>query len=63
MPLSDTSEKGLEALIGASFVDEGGLDWPDVKSRIEGAFTAIPPVRVLLFAPASDDDEHSEVAE
>lgn len=41
----------------------GGLDWPEVKSRIEGAVSAIPAVRVLLFAPASDNDEPLEVPE
>ncbi|MBN1511467.1 MAG: macro domain-containing protein [Phycisphaerae bacterium] len=30
----------------------GGLDWPDVRPRIEQAFEALPDVRVLLFEPA-----------
>ncbi len=29
----------------------GGLNWPDVKRRIEGAFAELPEVRVLLFEP------------
>lgn len=29
----------------------GGLDWPDVKPLIEGAFAIVPEVDVLLFAP------------
>lgn len=36
----------------------GGLDWSDVRPRIEQAFAAVPDVRVLLFepdgAPAAD---------
>ncbi|MDO8473207.1 MAG: macro domain-containing protein, partial [Dehalococcoidia bacterium] len=34
----------------------GGLDWRDVRPRIEGAFSALPEVRVLLFEPASVPD-------
>jgi len=30
----------------------GGLNWDDVRRRIEQAFEAVPEVRVLLFAPA-----------
>jgi len=30
----------------------GGLDWKDVRPRIEGAFAALPDVRVLVFEPA-----------
>jgi O-acetyl-ADP-ribose deacetylase (regulator of RNase III) len=30
----------------------GGLDWSDVRPRIERAFAELPEVRVLLFAPA-----------
>lgn len=30
----------------------GGLNWPDVKTRIETAFTALPDVRVLLYEPS-----------
>lgn len=29
----------------------GGLDWSDVRPRIERAFAALPDVRVLLFEP------------
>ena len=29
----------------------GGLDWQDVRPRIESAFAELPKVRVLLFAP------------
>ena len=29
----------------------GGLDWKDVRPRIEQAFAALPEVRVLLFEP------------
>lgn len=29
----------------------GGLDWNDVRPRIEQAFAALPDVRVLLYAP------------
>lgn len=29
----------------------GGLDWNDVRPRIEAAFSALPNVRVLLYAP------------
>ena len=29
----------------------GGLDWVDVRPRIEAAFADLPDVRVLLFAP------------
>lgn len=30
----------------------GGLDWNDVRPRIEAAFAALPEVHVLLYAPA-----------
>lgn len=30
----------------------GGLDWRDVRPRIEAAFARLPDVRVLLYAPA-----------
>ncbi len=29
----------------------GGLDWAEVAPRIRRAFSALPDVRVLLFAP------------
>ncbi|MDF0675846.1 MAG: macro domain-containing protein [Nitrospira sp.] len=31
---------------------QGGLDWADVRPRIEQALSAVPDVRVLLFSPA-----------
>ncbi|BCA53479.1 Appr-1-p processing protein [Nitrospira sp. KM1] len=31
---------------------QGGLDWGDVRPRIEQALMAVPDVRVLLFSPA-----------
>lgn len=31
---------------------QGGLDWSDVRPRIERAMAAVPDVRVLLFGPA-----------
>lgn len=31
----------------------GGLDWSDVRPRIERAFAEVPEVQVLLFAPSS----------
>lgn len=30
----------------------GGLDWPEVRSRIEAAFEELPDVQVLLYEPA-----------
>jgi O-acetyl-ADP-ribose deacetylase (regulator of RNase III) len=30
----------------------GGLDWADIRPRIERAFAPLPDIRVLLFAPA-----------
>ena len=33
----------------------GGLDWSDVRPRIEAAFTDLPNVIVVLFAPGSGD--------
>lgn len=30
----------------------GGLNWEDVRPRIEAAFAAVPATRVLLYAPA-----------
>jgi O-acetyl-ADP-ribose deacetylase (regulator of RNase III) len=30
----------------------GGLDWRDVRPRIEAAFASLPDVRVLLYPPA-----------
>ena len=29
----------------------GGLDWREVRSRIEEAFASLPEVRVLLYEP------------
>lgn len=34
----------------------GGLDWSAVRTMIEKAFTELPEVRVLLFAPAGAPD-------
>jgi O-acetyl-ADP-ribose deacetylase (regulator of RNase III) len=31
---------------------QGGLDWAEVRPRIERALSAVPDVRVLLFSPA-----------
>ncbi len=31
----------------------GGLDWHDVRPRIEAAFAGLPEVRVILFAPGA----------
>jgi O-acetyl-ADP-ribose deacetylase (regulator of RNase III) len=33
----------------------GGLNWTDVRARIEAAFTSSPGVNVLLFGPGSED--------
>jgi O-acetyl-ADP-ribose deacetylase (regulator of RNase III) len=33
----------------------GGLNWSDVKPRIEAAFEELPEVNVKLFAPATDN--------
>ena len=37
--------------LGSGF---GGLDWRDVRPRIEAAFAEVPDVRVLLFEPLPD---------
>jgi O-acetyl-ADP-ribose deacetylase (regulator of RNase III) len=34
----------------------GGLDWNEVRPRIEAAFAALPDVHVLLYAPAGAPD-------
>lgn len=34
----------------------GGLDWRQVKPRIEAAFSQLPEVKVLLFAPGNTPD-------
>ncbi len=34
----------------------GGLDWAEVRPRIERAFEAVPEVRVLVFEPVSSPD-------
>jgi O-acetyl-ADP-ribose deacetylase (regulator of RNase III) len=34
----------------------GGLDWQDVRPRIERAFATLPDVRVLLYEPAGAPD-------
>jgi O-acetyl-ADP-ribose deacetylase (regulator of RNase III) len=57
-------EKGLEALVKeveqrsirsialpALGCGLGGLDWTEVRTRIETAFAALPEVRVLLYEP------------
>ena len=33
----------------------GGLNWSEVKPRIEAAFEKLPEVNVKLFAPTTDD--------
>lgn len=33
----------------------GGLNWTDVRPRIETAFVKLPHVNVLLFVPSSED--------
>ncbi|TAK21769.1 MAG: Appr-1-p processing protein [Chloroflexota bacterium] len=61
----DDIEIGLQALIreiearGVTSVavpplgcGNGGLNWRDVRPRIERAFAALPDVRVLLFSPS-----------
>jgi len=39
----------------------GGLDWHDVRPRIEAAFRDLPEVRVLLFEPAGAPDAEEMV--
>ena len=39
----------------------GGLDWRDVRPRIEEAFRALPDVKVLLFEPAGAPDAETMV--
>lgn len=34
----------------------GGLDWCDVRPLIEGAFSALPDARVLLFEPINQTE-------
>lgn len=36
----------------------GGLDWAEVRPRIEQAFSALPEVQVLLFAPSGAPAPH-----
>jgi O-acetyl-ADP-ribose deacetylase (regulator of RNase III) len=36
----------------------GGLDWSDVRPRIERAFEGLPEVRVLLFSPLEAGSPH-----
>ncbi len=37
----------------------GGLDWHDVRPRIEAGLANVPEVRVLLFAPGSVSPENT----
>lgn len=37
----------------------GGLDWNEVKPRIESTFAALPAVRVMVFAPAGSPEARS----
>jgi len=37
----------------------GGLDWNEVRPRIESAFAALPEVRVLVFAPGGAPEASS----
>lgn len=41
----------------------GGLYWPDVRTRIEMAFQALPDIEVRLFAPSDDDGVRELVPE
>lgn len=39
----------------------GGLDWDDIRPRIENAFAHLPHVRVLLFEPSYEPADHGTV--
>ena len=39
----------------------GGLDWNDVRPRIEKAFALLPDVRVLLYGPDTDVASHQMI--
>lgn len=50
--VEEVQERGIRSIaippLGSGL---GGLDWKDVRPRIEGAFSKLPDVRVLLFEP------------
>ena len=55
--LSDLIARVRELGIGSIAVPPlgcglGGLDWAEVRPRVEAAFEGVPDVRVLLFEPA-----------
>ncbi len=50
--VSDIQRLGIHSLaIPPLGCGQGGLDWTDVRPRIERALSAVPDVRVLLFEP------------
>jgi O-acetyl-ADP-ribose deacetylase (regulator of RNase III) len=52
--LSEIQKRGIQSIamppLGCGL---GGLDWAEVKLRIEGAFAALPNVHVVIFAPSA----------
>ncbi len=51
-------DRGIGSIaIPALGCSNGGLDWADVRPRIEQAFASLPDVRVLLYEPQSQSGE------
>lgn len=55
--IKELRERGIESIAVPSLgCGLGGLNWHDVRPRIESAFASLPGVRVLLFEPVGTPD-------
>lgn len=61
--VAEVRERGIRSLaVPALGCGLGGLDWPDVRGRIEASFASLPEVRVHLFAPQEPATAPGKVA-
>ncbi len=54
------SRKISSIAIPALGCSNGGLEWSEVRPRIEKALAAVPDVHVLLFEPQGEADVHKD---
>ncbi len=55
--VTDVKRLGIQSIaVPPLGCGNGGLEWKDVRSRIEAAFSELPNVKVLLYAPKGAPD-------